>query len=96
MATKATPSADLSADVPTAGASLATAPAAKAEKAPPTGAEAETQYALKRGTLDFSAPGYLGGVRITLTRGEPVPAEIWPHVAESDRDLFDTYQAPTA
>lgn len=79
---------------PLAGAPAipATVPTAAAASRTPS-AEEQTeakQMQLRKGTFEFAAPGYLGGVRITLTRGETVPAEIWEHVSEADRDLFDT------
>lgn len=43
---------------------------------------------LKKGAYTFDAPGYLGGVRVTLRAGEPVARALFDHVPTADHDLF--------
>jgi len=71
-------------------------PAAKTEDVPVTGADLKAaQMALKEsGTYEFAAPGFMGGSRITLAKGERVPPHIWNLIPEADRELFESYTPP--
>lgn len=83
------------ADEPSAAADLsADAPRLEALEADHAAATAAAAgRSLAHGEYEFAAPDYLGGVRITLRKGETVPPEIWAHIPKSDHDLFTAPQA---
>jgi hypothetical protein len=72
------------------------APAAAAPKVSADTSAADERFTLRHGTIEFDAPSYMGGSRISLSHGEPVSPKVWPHVPEAQRDQFVPYVAPTA
>ena len=60
----------------------------------PPASPSDASIALRKGTYTVDAPDYLGGVRVTVRAGEPVPPALAAHIPEADRaDLFAPHGA---